>query len=105
MNHYIKEVYYILKHRKPIECRDVIKWGKRFERTHRRVRFNVLNKDLQVSTVFLGFNLSWNGGLDVFETAIIRHGDFEIVGRCDTWRKALKQHWSAVNGLRRTLLD
>ena len=96
---------YILKYRKPVVCHDLKKWGKQFERMHRRVRYTTIHKDLQVSTVFLGVNYSWDGGLELFETAIIDHGEFEIVSRCDTWRNALKQHWSAVNELRSTLLD
>ena len=96
---------YILKYRKPVVCPDLKKWGKQFDRKRRRVRFTILHKDLEVSTVFLGVNHSWDGGLELFETAIIDHGEFEIVSRCDTWRHALKQHWKAVDELRTFILD
>jgi hypothetical protein len=96
---------YILKYRKPVVCPDLIKWGKQFERKRRRVRFTILHKDLEVSTVFLGVNYSWDDGLELFETCIIDHGEFEIVDRCDTWRHALKMHWKAVDDLRTRVLD
>lgn len=51
-----------------------------------------------VSTVFLGLDHNhWgNGDPLLFETAIFRKGETDIVGRCSTWEQAEAQHEEAV---------
>ena len=87
---------YILKYRKPIPCNDLMKWGKWFENTHRRVRRTQINEHLFISTVFLGIDHGWNDNLELFETMVFKNGEGQDCYRCDTWRNALKQHWEIV---------
>lgn len=44
---------YILKHRKPVACDDLMEWGVWFEnKRNRRIRVTYIN-DIKISTVFL----------------------------------------------------
>ncbi len=96
---------YILKHRKPIPCENVIKWGKWFERHYsRRVRSTYI-QDIWISTVFLGVDHAFDDGeLVLFETMIFNKKDDnrvdDIFGRCTTWRQALKMHRQAIEECR-----
>lgn len=94
--------HYILKYRKPVLCNDFAKWGKWFETAHRRVRLTVLN-DMTISTVFLGIDHGWDGTIQLFETAIFKNEDADIMYRCATWRQALEQHRSTVYAVKKRL--
>ena len=91
---------YILIHRKPVPCDDLLKWGKWFEKRHvRKVRTTYLGS-VQISTIFLGLDHGWNGIPMLFETMIFglpdTDGDFDYQIRCTTHRQALKMHKNAV---------
>lgn len=101
----IKNVFFKLKYRKPVTAslRACDKFLGRIGK--RRVRLTWLSDKLSVSTVFLCidhnfFSLDGGGTPLLFETAVNRNGEFEVIERCATWRQALKMHWAAVNELR-----
>ena len=90
--------FYILKHRKPVRCRSMKKWGKWFNRNNRRVRKTYIN-NFRISTVFLALdhNYSDNGPPILFETMIFNSTNDDVYCvRCSTWREALNNHWAAV---------
>jgi hypothetical protein len=101
---------YILKHRKPVECFDLLKWDKWLGRPYaKRVR-STHTGDAWISTVFLGINHDFRVGKDldranplIFETMVFfkdekSHGPIENyeMERCRTWRQALEMHWAMV---------
>lgn len=95
---------YILKYRKPIPCRDILKWARWYENFPlRRVRILFIG-EFKISTVFLAlssFVFDKNERPLLFETMIFYKGknnhihsliDQLPVHTCTTWRKALKNH-------------
>lgn len=99
--------WYILKHRKPIPEPDIKKVDKFLRNYHKkRVRRTYLPNNIYISTVFLGLDHAWKPFEEplVFETAIVRNGEFDIVERCSTWRQALKMHWRAVEHIKHPIL-
>lgn len=91
--------WYVLKHRKPVKAslHQYLR-GEMFL-NRRSVRRHYLDNDVEVSTVFLGIaiTIDSNDNPLIFETAIITNDKFDIIGRCSTWREALRLHWCAVN--------
>lgn len=89
---------YILKHRKPVLCPDVKKWGKRFNDFHkRRVRSTYLD-DIWISTVFLGVDHNFDSGPPLlFETMVFKDSEEIDCNRCATWREALRIHHYSVD--------
>jgi len=65
-----------------------------------RVAFDEI-KGGSVSTVFLGIDHNFFGGEPrLFETAIFRNGETEIVGRVATWEQAEELHAETVKSSR-----
>jgi len=84
--------WYVLKHRKPVKV-NFFDWiSKRRKFSDSRVRCHHISDDVVVSTVFLNLDMDLSLGDKplVFETAIITKQDFDIIGRCRTWREALR---------------
>lgn len=89
---------YILKHRRPVICDDLLKWGTWFGNDHnRRIRVTYIN-GIKISTVFLALDHCWDEGPPVlFETMIFNMtDDDEYQTRCTTHRQALAMHKDAV---------
>ena len=99
---------YILKHRKPVECPNLYKWGKFIHRNHRkkRVRSTYIG-DWWVSTVFLFIEHGLPGDMLLFETMVFKKDDEKMIDnyyeRTTSWRKALKQHWQIVEKFKNEL--
>lgn len=94
---------YIIKHRKPIPCPDLMKWGQYMQRNRyrQRVRSTYIGT-YRISTVFLWIdhNHSRNGEPVLFETMVFTKDEDDKfhyeMERTTSWRKALKQHWAMV---------
>lgn len=99
----MNKLNYILKHRRPIPCDDLIKWGKWFNQSHkRRVRSTYIN-NLWISTVFLGIDHQWGDGPPLlFETMLFNQHEEEpaFTARCTTWREALRQHRDVITHIK-----
>jgi hypothetical protein len=98
---------YILKHRKPVPCPDLLKWSLWLERNRNKVRIRrTVENDILISTVFLGLDHCFKGKGILFETMCFRIEDGKVnymdiyCNRCRTHREALKMHWEAVEAVR-----
>jgi len=97
--------WYILKYRKPIPCSDRKKIGLIFKKGRKRVRGTYIGK-YWVSTVFLGLDHGNDPNEPLlFETMVFNDDSEEYFQeiecyRTTTWRKALKQHWLAVEEIK-----
>lgn len=96
---YLPEHKYILKGKKPVVCRDVMKWAKWFEKSSeiRIVKQDKIGK-FMVSTVFLGLDHSYGGGKKIlFETMVFNNKMVgELFMRYATWKEAERGHKLAV---------
>lgn len=95
---------YILKHRKPIECPNLQKWGRWLQTPYnKRVRGTYVG-DAWISTVFLGLDHSHEENAEpvLFETMLFAEGDEDdqTCTRTTSWRKALGQHWDMVRKIK-----
>ena len=83
---------YILDGHRAIVEPDLLKWAKWFESGNRRVDEAKIG-DVRVSTVFLGIDISFDGGKkQLFETMIFGGANDEYCNRCETWDEAVKMH-------------
>ena len=72
-------------------------WAEWFGTADRTVRLTILTGGVTVSTVFISLNHNYGAGPPLlFETAIIRSGDFDIVARYSTWNEAEAGHAATV---------
>lgn len=84
--------YYILEGHKIVPCKDVMDWGKWFEKADRHVG-NTTQNDVQVSTVFLGLDHSFGGKIPIlFETMVFGGEHDEEQVRYSTWEEAEQGH-------------
>lgn len=93
---------YILRHRKPVPCDDILKWARFFEsRFVRKVRITFLGS-VRVSTVFLALDHNYAFGEPLlFETMIFDLFDkggeeVNFTQQCSTHRAALRMHYFGV---------
>jgi len=83
---------YILDGKTPVQCDDIMTWGKWFQSADRHINRTKQN-DVLVSTVFLGLDHSFGDGPpQLFETMVFRGEDEEGCERCSTWEEAEAQH-------------
>jgi hypothetical protein len=76
---------------------DLLEWAEWFQNADRSVSWTELSGNASVSTVFLGLNHNYSGGPPLlFETAIIRAGEFDIHSRYGTWDEAERGHAEIV---------
>ncbi len=87
---------YILDGHNPRRVDDVIEWAKWYENADRRVALTEIAEGVKVSTVFLGLNHSWNGGLEIFETMVFGGPMDEWGDRYATWDQAVEGHEKTV---------
>lgn len=92
---------YILKGQDVLEEPDLLVWAKWFETANRTVRKDTANVSLggtpvgkvDVSTVFLGIDHAFGGGMPIlFETMVFGGPLDQECERCSTWEAAEKMH-------------
>lgn len=87
---------YVLDGHKAVPCPDTENWFKRLRSDDRHVADETID-DVRISTVFIGYDYSFNPEVPLlFETMIFggeHHGDLI---RCSTWEQAEAQHTEAV---------
>ena len=86
---------YILDGKAVIECNDIIQWARWYESADRKVAKTKIGK-VHVSTIFLGLNHGYLGGLELFETMIFGGELDQECWRYATWDEAEKGHAVAV---------
>lgn len=100
--------YFILDGKKtvPVETmEDYVKWRAAMSDDVTRVAFTDLNKDVSVSTVFLGVNHNFfNGPPLLFETMVFGGQFDEGIRRYSTWDEAEAGHHETVFAVKRHLL-
>ena len=89
---------YILDGKLAVECADLMKWAAWFEENNlkRHVADEHIS-DVRVSTVFLGIDHSFGGGVPLlFETMVFGGALDEDQERCTTWEQAETMHKNMV---------
>lgn len=100
--------YILNKNNKPVRCNDILKWGAWFQTHSNKVKVTRLN-NYSVSTIFLGIDHSWGGGVPLlFETMVfeeknrIKKGEFAGVQmRWNTHEEAVKGHNKLVREIKK----
>ena len=91
---------FILVGRVPVAEPDILAWSSWFEKADGRVARDVIG-DVEVSTVFLGIDHSWDDeGHLLFETMIFGGKYDEDQDRCATWEEAEAMHARACDRVR-----
>ncbi len=94
---------YILEGHEPVECNDLMKWGKWLEAADRCVAKTVI-ETIRISTVFLGLNHGYGEEPPILFETMIFGGDFdEEMWRYSTWEEAVKGHQEAVEKVKSIL--
>ncbi|MBA7593202.1 hypothetical protein ES703_00120 [subsurface metagenome] len=84
---------YILEGKSPKPVDDILEWGKWFETADRRVARTKMWLDVEVSTVFLGLDHSFDRGAPIlFETMIFGGKHHQYQERYYTWEEAEVGH-------------
>jgi hypothetical protein len=100
--------YYVLNGKTPQPVGDVLQWARWMEDAHRHVAKQTFGHEaigtVDVSTVFLGLDHSWNGGRRFWmifdESGIVVGPDDEYQTRCGTWEEAEAMHRLAVESVK-----
>ena len=88
---------YILEGKIPKAVDDVVVWGRWFETAKRHVNQTELPNNVRVSTVFLGIDHSFDGGVPILFGTMIFGGEHdEYQERYATWEEAEVGHQRAV---------
>lgn len=94
--------YYILDNRKTVPVKDVMTWGRWFEKAERHVADETIN-GVRVSTVFLGIDHSFgDGGPPILFETMAFLGESEDSDRCSTWEEAEAMHARMCEKVRQT---
>lgn len=97
---------YILRGKEPVPAHDTLEWGHWFENTeNRRVAFDKVEDEAEVSTVFLGLDHGFGGTPLLFETMVFGgklDGEQE---RYSTWDEAEASHKAMVERVRASTSD
>lgn len=84
---------YILVGHESIEEPDILKWGRWFETANRTVNKTYISDDVEVSTVFLGLDYSFDDGPPLlFETMVFGGEHDQDCERVSTWDEAEAMH-------------
>lgn len=87
---------YILKNKIPVRVYDIVEWGTWFESNSRRVAEDIIG-DTRISTVFLGIDHSFWGGIPIlFETMVFGGEHDGYQERYCTWEQAEKGHQGVI---------
>lgn len=93
---------YILDGCEPVICPDLMVWGKWMQEHDRAVAKSSVGDNL-ISTVFLGLDHSFTGGVPIlFETMIFGGKHDQYQDRYSTWAAAEAGHVHAVELVRRS---
>lgn len=90
---------YVLRGKTPVKCDDLLEWAQEFEKGDKRhvAETWVKEKEIRVSTVFLGLDHSFGDGPPLlFETMIFGGPRDGYQDRYPTWGEAEKGHAIAV---------
>jgi len=92
---------YILDGREPVICPDLMDWGRWMQANDRAVAKTTIGDNL-ISTVFLGLDHSFTGGIPIlFETMIFGGKHDQYQDRYSTYALAEAGHLEAVELVRR----
>ncbi len=84
---------YILEGQKPVLCNDLIKWTKWHETGDLVVATTQINDEVEISTIFLGFDHNLSEGKPLlFETMIFGGNLDQKQDRYSTWEQAEQGH-------------
>lgn len=87
--------YYILNGKEPVEVDNVIEWAERFDTKNRVVKQTTIG-EVKISTVFLGLDHSFGEGAPLlFETMIFGGKEDGYQERYSRWDEAEKGHDAA----------
>lgn len=87
---------YILEGKEPKLVEDVLEWGRWFETADRKVAGTKIG-EVEVSTVFLGLDNSFGGGIPILFETMMFGGEYNgYQERYATWEEAEKGHKEAV---------
>ena len=88
---------YILEGKEPKPIEDLIEWSQWFGTADRKVALTKLPNNVRVSTVFLGLDHNFAGGIPIlFETMIFGGEHDQYQERYATWDEAEEGHKKAV---------
>ncbi len=95
---------YTLDGKKPVPCKDVLKWAEWFEKAKRHVAWTEIGK-VQISTVFLGVDHNFLEGPKpvLFETMVFGGRLDSNQKRYHTWTEAERGHKNMVKLVRASL--
>ena len=106
----MSRLYYILDEHHNVIPATQDEWAKMFIDDPKKKRVAETTVDtpkgrMWISTVFLGLNHSYSGGLEVFETMVFPEGDWadELCWRYSTWDEAVAGHEAAVTRIQNEL--
>ena len=87
--------YYILDGKKPVACDDIVTFGKWIgDISNKRIQYTLIGNDINISTVFLGIDHSFNRETPVLFETLIRGGKFDQdMDRYETYDNAEKNHF------------
>ena len=89
-------MYYILEGKEPKKV-DLIKWARWNEKANRHVNKTQITDKIKVSTVFLGLDYSFDGGVPILFETMIFGGDHDEYQECYViWEEAEAGHKRAV---------
>jgi hypothetical protein len=99
--------YKLDKFKHPVQCRDIKRWGRWFEKADMHVAKNYI-EDFFIRTVFLAINRGWYQDIPIlFETVVFRGkgGDAldEYTQRYSTYAEALMGHQLTVSRVEKIL--
>lgn len=99
----MSDKYILVGHEpRPAELMD---WAKWYETADRHVANDTVG-DVKVSTVFLGLDHNWGGGVPLlFETMIFGGPHDQYQERCSTWDEAEEMHAKALGLATRSAPD
>lgn len=87
---------YVLEGHTPVMCADLLEWAQKFEKANRIVAQDEIG-EVRVSTVFLGLDHSFGGGVPIlFETMIFGGPYDDFQRRYETWDEAEAGHKAAL---------
>lgn len=91
-------LHYILECKTPKPIADISEWGKWMQSANRVLKKTDLFNDITVSTVFLGIDYDFFGGIPILFETMIFGGEYD--GYCEryaTWEEAEQGHEEAIN--------
>jgi len=98
--------HYILRGKEPVPASDTLEWGRWFEnKDNRRVAFDKVEDEAEVSTVFVGLDHGFGGTPLLFETMVFGGKLDGEQDRYSTWEEAEAGHKAIVGRVRASMSD